>query len=122
MEDRSNDILEKFGLKTKKYLFYPAQFWPHKNHINLIKALSALKNESVTIDLILTGSDQGNYEFVMNYLNSTSVRDQVRYFGFVSDEEMKVLYTNALALVFPTLLGPTNMPILEAIACGCPVI
>jgi glycosyltransferase involved in cell wall biosynthesis len=117
-----NDILEKFNLKNKKYLFYPAQFWPHKNHINLIKAMSALRSDGINIELILTGSDQGNLEYVMNFLKSENLGKEIRYLGFVSDPEMKVLYSYAAAMVFPSLLGPTNMPISEAISCGCPVI
>jgi glycosyltransferase involved in cell wall biosynthesis len=117
-----NDILEKFSLKNKKYLFYPAQFWPHKNHINLIKAMAALREEGIIVDLIFTGSDQGNLDYVMDFLKNKSPGQEIRYLGFVSDAEMKVLYTNAFAMVFPSLLGPTNMPISEAISCGCPVI
>jgi glycosyltransferase involved in cell wall biosynthesis len=117
-----NDILEKFNLKNEKYLFYPAQFWPHKNHINLIRAMSALKQEGIVIQLIFTGSDQGNLNYVMDFLKDANLQDQIRYLGFVSDAEMKVLYSYAFAMVFPSLLGPTNMPISEAISCGCPVI
>lgn len=117
-----NDILEKFNLKNRKYLFYPAQFWPHKNHINLIKGMSALKEDGIIIQLILTGSDQGNLEYVMDFLKNENLGQEIRYLGFVSDAEMKVLYSYAVAMVFPSLLGPTNMPISEAISCGCPVI
>jgi glycosyltransferase involved in cell wall biosynthesis len=46
----------------------------------------------------------------------------VRFLGYVPDEDMAALYKAAGALVFPTFLGPTAIPILEAFAAGCPVI
>ncbi len=81
-----------------------------------------LKKEGISIELVFTGSDQGNLTYMLNFIESLKLSNQIRYLGFVSDEEMVVLYTNAYAMVFPTLLGPTNMPVSEAIACECPVI
>ncbi len=115
-------ILNKFQLNGKKFLFYPAQFWPHKNHINLIKAINELRKENIYIELILTGSDQGNLTYILDYIEGLKLSSQIRYLGFVSDNEMSALYKSAYAMVFPTLLGPTNMPVSEAIACECPLI
>jgi glycosyltransferase involved in cell wall biosynthesis len=115
-------ILDKFRIDGRKFLFYPAQFWPHKNHVNLIKAIDELKRKNILIELVFTGSDKGNLAYILDYIENLKLGDQIKYLGFVSDEEMRVLYNTAYAMVFPTLLGPTNMPISEAIACGCPVI
>jgi glycosyltransferase involved in cell wall biosynthesis len=115
-------IMDKFQLNGRKFLFYPAQFWPHKNHINLVKAINKLKEENIYVELIFTGSDQGNLTYVLDFIESLKLSNQIRYLGFVSDEEMSALYKSAYAMVFPTLLGPTNMPVSEAIACECPLI
>src|SRR5207253_1351991 len=54
-----NAIREKYGIKGE-FLFYPAQFWAHKNHVNLLHALRLLHDEhSLELRLVLTGSDQG---------------------------------------------------------------
>lgn len=102
-----------------KYIFYPAQFWPHKNHIRLLYAMKKLDNE---YKLILTGSDKGNLEYIKTKINELDLQDRVIYKGFVSDSELKQLYKFAHALVFPSYFGPDNIPPLEAMAMKCPVI
>ena len=55
-------------------------------------------------------------------ISDLRLEKNIRYLGFLSNQEVYTLYANALALVMPTFLGPTNMPLLEARALGCPVI
>ncbi|MFC3559915.1 glycosyltransferase [Pedobacter jamesrossensis] len=50
------------------------------------------------------------------------IEQKVIFGGFVTNEELNVFYKNAISLVMPTFMGPTNMPLLEAQALGCPVI
>lgn len=111
-----------------RYLYYPAQFWPHKNHLRLVEALAWVRRErGLTIPLILSGSDSGPLrEEVSTTLQETcrelQVDGQVRRLGYVSDEEKIGLYAGATALVMPTFFGPTNLPFLEAWSLGCPVV
>ena len=115
-------IREKYAIKGD-FLIYPAQFWPHKNHINLLLALNILrKRDALRLSLVFTGSDQGNREYVHNKIQELNLSEQVFDLGFVSREELNTLYTGALALVFPSFFGPDNIPPLEAFALGCPVI
>jgi len=116
------DILEKLELSKGEFIFYPAQFWPHKNHINLLKAVLLLKKSVKEIKVVFVGSDQGNLKYVSRFIEENDLKGSVKYLGFVSSDTLKALYCSALCLVFPTFLGPTNMPIVEAMACGCPVI
>ncbi|MGB9680508.1 MAG: glycosyltransferase family 4 protein [Thermoanaerobacteraceae bacterium] len=115
------DVRNKYGI-TGDYIFYPAQFWAHKNHVYIIDALSILKADGMLITAVFSGSDKGNLEYVLNYSKSKNVDDLVKYIGFVPNEEIYPLYKNALALVMPTYFGPTNIPPLEAFAIGTPVI
>ena len=115
--------LEEKKLKKENFLFYPAQFWAHKNHDNLLKALKILKDKfQKKIPIVFTGSDKGNLGNVKMLINKLSLQEDVFYLGFVSEKEITILYQNAFALVMPTFLGPTNMPILEAITFGCPIV
>ncbi len=115
-------ILTKYSL-GEKFLFYPAQFWHHKNHIRLIKALKLIKQSyGVKIPLILVGSSKESYKKVINLIKELNMRDQITYLGYVSDKEIVALYKKAVALVFPSLLGPTNIPPLEAMVLGTPVL
>lgn len=107
----------------KTYLFYPAQFWEHKNHKNLIKALALLNtNHNKKVDLVLVGAKKNYYTNVLELINHHNLENQIHYFDYVKNEELVYLYKNAFALIMPSTLGPTNIPPLEAIALGCPVI
>ncbi len=116
------DVRTRFGI-DRGYIFYPAQFWPHKNHANLILALKWLKEQrGLEIVLALCGSDKGNFSFIKSFVEQQGMADQVCFLGFVSKEELVALYRQAMALTFVTYFGPDNIPPLEAFALGCPVI
>lgn len=116
------DIKKKYGIEGK-YIFYPAQFWPHKNHTYILEGLKLLKEKyKVKVDAVFAGSDKGNLSFVLSKAEEFGLAGQVHYIGFVDDKELSYLYAQALALVMPTYFGPTNIPPLEAFAIGCPVL
>jgi len=117
-------FLKKHDLKADiEYLFYPAQFWSFKNHVNLLYALKYLRDRHrLKFHLVLTGSDMGNLSHVQYYSNKLKLNDYVHFLGFVSDEDVIQLYLKAFALTFVSLCGPDNLPSLEALALGCPVI
>jgi glycosyltransferase involved in cell wall biosynthesis len=110
------------GLKPAQYLFYPAQFWPHKNHITLVDALALLRASGRDLRLVFSGSDKGNQAHVQDYVTQRGLTDQVVFAGFVDQALLHQLYLNAFATVFSSLLGPDNLPPLEAMALGCPVV
>jgi glycosyltransferase involved in cell wall biosynthesis len=116
------DVLKKYGLKAN-YLFYPAQLWMHKNHRLIVKALDLLKSKcKITLTAVFTGSKQGEYDNIVALASRLGVLNQIGFLGYVPDEDMRGLYQAALALVMPTYLGPTNVPVYEAWSAGCPVI
>lgn len=110
------------GLEGLEYIFYPAQFWPHKNHITILKALYHLHQQGQHIHVVFTGTDKGNLAHVKTWVNKLSLTSQVHFLGFVDQDTMAGLYRNALALVFASMFGPDNLPPLEAMALSCPVI
>jgi glycosyltransferase involved in cell wall biosynthesis len=105
------------------YLFYPAQFWPHKNHVGLLLALKIIRERfELDFSLVLSGSDQGNRKYVEAKTAELNLKPHVHFRGFVSQEELINLYQNAFALIYPSFFGTENLPPLEAFALGCPVI
>jgi glycosyltransferase involved in cell wall biosynthesis len=105
------------------YLFYPANFHAHKNHITILKALAILKDEyGLVMHLVLSGADLGNMSHVRRKCKEVGLDAQVHFLGFVEQTSVVWLYRNAFCLVFASLLGPDNLPPLEAFALGCPVI
>lgn len=105
----------------KKYVFYPAQFWQHKNHINLVKAIKILSGEIMDIHLVLVGSEKNNMKAIQKYISDSNLSDYITIKGFVSDGNITYLYKHAIGMVMPSYFGPTNIPPLEAMALGCPV-
>lgn len=118
LSDSSNEFKR---LLFKKYVFYPAQFWSHKNHYNLIKALAFLKKRGVDVNLILVGSEKNSRNRVERIIKRLNLDNSVKILGYVSNKEMVFLYKHARALVMPTYFGPTNIPPLEAFVLNCPV-
>lgn len=118
----STDIIRKYNI-SQPYLFYPAQFWPHKNHIGLLMALKLLhEKHSLEFSLILSGSDKGNLKYVKEKVKKLGLEGKVQILGFVPTEDLVWLYKKAFAMVFVSFFGPDNLPPIEAFALGCPVI
>lgn len=108
-----------------KFIFYPAQFWPHKNHINILKAIKNLKDSNLKVNVVFCGSTKdewGEYQKLKEYINNNNLQEQVFYLGYVDNSMMSSLYRLAVALIMPTFFGPTNIPVLEAWKMECPVI
>lgn len=105
-----------------KYLFYPAQFWEHKNHKNLLLAIELLKDKIPDIHLVLVGSERNSLSKIRTLIREKSLDSHISILGFVKDEQITYLYKHAVAMVMPSFAGPTNIPPLEAMALGCPVI
>lgn len=112
----------------ERYLFYPAQFWPHKNHKRIVQALARLKKKHGTdIEVVFCGSHteeirERTFHDVMTVASQLGVEKNIRYLGYVADDDISGLYAEAVALVMPTFFGPTNIPILEAWVVDCPVL
>ncbi len=117
-----SNVTKKFKINNK-YVFYPAQFWPHKNHIYILKAVKILEEKhNIKINILFSGGDKGNKEKVILFAKKLGIYQRVIFTGFVSNEDLIALYKNSIALVMPTFFGPTNLPPLEAFNLGVPVI
>lgn len=119
--DWAESVTSEFNL-PKRFLFYPAQFWSHKNHIRLIRALRrASQAFGSEIYLVLAGSKRESFDVVQNEIRKLGLESQVRVLGYVRNDQLVALYKLTTALVFPSLFGPTNIPIAEAIVLGVPL-
>ena len=114
------DFDQKYPL-PKKFIFYPAQFWEHKNHKGLIRAVERLKGTISDLKLVFAGGKKNAYTSVNSLVKELGLEEKVFFLGYVPDEYLPEFYRRARALVMPTFFGPTNIPPLEAMALGCPV-
>jgi glycosyltransferase involved in cell wall biosynthesis len=118
----NSDVLNKYQLEPQNYIFYPAQFWPHKNHITIIDAFNIAKESFHNFKLVFTGSDKGNLDYVKKYSQRLNLSNHILYLGFVDTDLINSLYANAFALVYGSCIGPDNIPPLEAMVFKCPTV
>ncbi len=114
-------VRRKYELKVP-YIFYPAQFWEHKNHCYILSALRVMLDQyGWAPQAVFCGADKGAFSGVMECAADLNLSDLVKYCGFVPDGDIPYLYKGALALVMPTYFGPSNLPPMEAVCLGTPV-
>ena len=116
--------LKEIGLisGSKNSFLYPAQFWPHKNHLNLIRGFAqALNNTDLDLKLILPGSNKGMLKIITGEVEKLGITKNVFFPGFVSDQELHRFYLECANVIYPSIFGPDNLPPLEGIAQGCNV-
>jgi glycosyltransferase involved in cell wall biosynthesis len=123
-EEKKNEILQKFALNGKKYIYYPANYWPHKNHRILLVAMSILVNRYPELDLhlCLTGSLLQQDAAFNEVLLQMKLKYRVHHLGYVTDQEVSGLMAGACLMVFPSLFEGFGIPVAEAMSMGVPVI
>jgi len=104
------------------YLYYPAQFWAHKNHVRILEALKILAEDGLRPNVVFSGGDKGCLDHIKALSSRFGLDQQVKIAGFVQPEEMVGLFEGAAAVLMPSYFGPTNLPPLEAWKMRRPLI
>ena len=86
----------------------------NKNHKYILNALSILLNQNYTIKVVFCGSDKGNLENIKRDIIKLNLNDNIKIFSFLSEEQVMALYTNCFAVVMPTFVGRSSMPLYES--------
>jgi glycosyltransferase involved in cell wall biosynthesis len=102
-----------------RFLLYPANLWPHKNHARLLDALACVADRE--LHLVLAGQTYGRGRRLAAQARRLGLGDRVRHVGQVDPAVLAALYRRAEAVVIPSLHEGFGFPALEAMACGCPV-
>jgi glycosyltransferase involved in cell wall biosynthesis len=107
------------------FFYYPANWWSHKNHLVLIKAMKLLMEETRVATLVFSGNPsvgtQGYRERMLQLTEHLQLSQHVFFLESVDDATNSWLLQNCAGLCMPSLLGPTNIPPLEALAYSKPV-
>ena len=105
-----------------RYVFYPANLYPHKNHTLLLDALRLLRDRGVDCHGVLTGQPVQPGVDIRHETAARGLDDRVTWLGHVSPAALRRLYESAAALAFPSQFEGFGLPLVEAMACGCPVV
>lgn len=104
------------------FVFYPAQTWPHKNHIKLLEAIALLRDRhGLIVSLVASGHRNDFYTHIEQRARELKLTDQVRFPGFVTPLELQCLYKLCRGVVFPSKFEGWGMPLTEAFLAGAPV-
>jgi glycosyltransferase involved in cell wall biosynthesis len=105
------------------FILYAGNIKPHKNVDRLIEAYSILRRRgTVQAKLLIIGDEVSKFPNLRRLVHRFQLHQHVRFFGFVSDDMLAVLYRLASVFVFPSLYEGFGLPPLEAMAAGTPVI
>jgi glycosyltransferase involved in cell wall biosynthesis len=104
------------------FLLYPAQTWPHKNHLRLLEALALIRDRhGAAVPLVCPGQRNRFYPRIAERARELGLEETTRFPGFLPPSELRGLYRLAEALVFPSLFEGWGMPVTEAFSAGLPV-
>jgi len=104
------------------YVLYLGAIDARKNIIRIIDAFKAVVQRFPDIKLVLAGAPNINAKETLASIDSTPIRSNILLTGYVTDQQKRALYAGAIAFLFPSLFEGFGLPVLEAMACGCPVI
>jgi len=116
-----NNIKKKYGLKDR-YILFVGTIEPRKNISNLVRAYYALKKKGMEHQLVIVGKLGWNYKEIFNLISRFNITNDIKFTNYILDEDMPFIYNGADAFVYPSLYEGFGIPILEAMACGTPVI
>lgn len=116
-----NEIIMRLGLPDN-YLLFVGYITPKKNIEIVLRAMARLKNKNINTSLVLVGKRGYQSDYIFNLIRQLDLEDQVTETGYVSIDELKVLYRKAGLFVFPSIYEGFGLPVVEAMACGAPVL
>lgn len=119
--DELSAVRERYGL-LEQYMLFVGNSNPRKNLERMIQAFDLLKNRTGLPHQLIIAGEQGWRFDREAALSGVKHRDDVRFIGFVPDEDMPALYSGAELFLFATLYEGFGVPVIEAQRCGVPVV
>lgn len=112
-------VQQRYGMR---YLLHPGRIMPRKNIEKLVEAFEMVAARFDDVHLVLTGGAGYGSKEVLQQIARSAYRNRIHQPGWVSDHELSILYAGASVLVFPSKHEGFGLPIVEAMACGTPVV
>jgi glycosyltransferase involved in cell wall biosynthesis len=122
-DDLISNVLNKYKIK-KPYLLFIARLTKKKNILGVIKAFHKLKQSSKHLDLqlVLGGQRQYGWDEASDYIKNNNLSKDIKVLGYVPETDKPILINAAEVFVFPSFFEGFGIPVLEAMACGVPVV
>ena len=120
----ADDARRQYAL-PETFAFYPAQFWPHKNHIRLVEALTIVRSRAPRAEfkLVCAGCRQhSGWPALEEALDQFGMRDHVTFLDFIPTEHLAGVYRASLFCVMPSLFEASSYPVIEAQTLGVPAM
>ena len=115
-------VREKYGIPPDPYILSVGTVQPRKNYTRLMEALAALGAEAAQVHLVIAGGRGWLDSPIYRAVEALGLERRVHFTGFVEDDDLPALYSDALCLAYPSLYEGFGFPVLEAFACETPVI
>lgn len=119
---RRQAVRRRYNLPDNPYVFSVGTVQPRKNYARLIEAMAALGPEFDDIHLVIAGGRGWLDAPIFQAVDAHGLGERVHFTGFVEDVDLPALYAEAVCLAYPSLYEGIGLPVLEAMACGVPVI
>lgn len=119
-KDGLEEIRRKYDLPERFFLF-SSGLTPLKNFGRVAQAFDKLADKH-DYGLVVTGFKKFKFAKDLEVIDHVKNKDRIKFCGFVPDEEMPAFYNLADLYIFPSLYEGFGLPVLEAFACGCPVV
>lgn len=116
------DARERFGI-DRDFILFAGTIEPRKNLKTLLQAYEEILSlKSSSPQLVVAGKKGWLSDDLLTHVNALSLNDHLRFTGYVSDDDLRALYSSCRVFVYPSLYEGFGLPLLEAMACGAPVI
>jgi glycosyltransferase involved in cell wall biosynthesis len=115
-------VRQRYALPDNRYIFSIGTVQPRKNYTRLIEALAALGSECEDVHLVIAGGRGWLDAPIFRAVSDLHLTERVHFTGFARDEDLPALYSEAVCLAYPSLYEGIGLPVLEAMACGIPVV
>jgi glycosyltransferase involved in cell wall biosynthesis len=118
-------VQRKFRLSSMPYVLVPGTFEPRKNHLRVIKAFRRVLRRlprPQDLHLVLAGQSGWRSRGIAQAIQAAGLGDQIHVLGYIPDSELAALMTGASAVAYVSLYEGFGLPVVEAMACGAPVI